>query len=219
MRSVSWTGAVGVAGLLGILAVPGAGRAEEMALAAGQTIRVTPPPKVDVPGVVSVSPKGEVTSSLPVVREGDGTVRLQLGEKTLCVPTRGTRVVGKLVSVDEKGITILRNQEPREVLVPREALAKVEVRPGLGATGVGMAVGAAAGFAAGWAVGNCHDIGCGPPSSAVLGVLFAFPAGAIGGLIGHAMDGGNWRPVSPERLRLVLAPRPRGAVAAVTVRF
>lgn len=206
----------GLAVLLGALVLPRAGFSEGLSeLSAGQKIRITPLDRIEIPDVISVQ-DGKVASKGPLHREDGGRLlAVEIGQKTLRVPTPGTTVVGKLVAVDEETITLLRDKAPREISVPKAAVARLEVGRGGQHRQLAIAGGAVAGLAIGAPVG-WHEGGWGAPAVAA---LFGAVGAAVGWQIGKACAGPHWEAVSPREWHLAIAPRRGGAVAMAMLSF
>ena len=140
-------------------------------------------------------------------------------------------LTGSLVSIDERGVTLLEGGGGRRVMALRD-VAGIAVSQKRGRRGkyalVGMTVGAVAGFAVG-AVTNgdgCQPspdnfcfFGPGPLfSDEESGALLAVPLAAIGAGIGALSGGEKWRGTGDPRLAVSVTARPGRLAAALTVR-
>ncbi len=186
-------------------------------VAPGDTVRLRPPARIEIPGVLSLD--SDRLQTRKSYKEKDGVVIVQDGDRTLHVPRPGRTLAGRLVAVTDEMVTV-RQGGGRTIDVPRLAVERLEVqRDGHGAAG--GVIGAVAGFALGYALGyamtkDCSSGWCFPEvAGAGAGLLLAIPAGAAGA----ALAGGKWEPVSTENLRVGVALRKDGATAGLTFRF
>jgi hypothetical protein len=216
--------ALGVATLLGALALPTASRcAEPVGVSRGQRIRLTPPRRVEIPGLITL--EGERRQATGQVREEDGgaLVVVESEGRTLHVPAPGRVLVGELVAADERSVTILRHASAKEITVPRQAIESMAVSTGhrsrwhgaaiLG--GVGLALGAALGAAA--ASGDDDMLSAGEVAAG-LGGLF----GLLGAGIGAAIPPGErWDIVDVGTVRVSCRPAlsGRGPGLSITLAF
>lgn len=210
MRVKRWNAKLGLGACVSVIASVSLFAEEPAPALAGSTVRITPPDRIEIPGVATLEP-GSVKGSF--VRLDDGqTVSVKVDQKHLHLPVPGTRPTGKLVAADEKTITVLWRDETR--VIPREAIATLEVRHDRSGDGpaLGVMAGVAAGVLTGVAIGNdsFEDL--------CLAVLLAVPGGFAGGAIA-SKDRKDWEVVAIEDVKLVVAPRRGGASARLSWSF
>ncbi len=198
-------------------AAPATSWSQSAAVAPGETVRLQAPDRIVIPGVLTL--EGGLLEAHNPYDDENGVVVVRDGDRTLHVPRPGERLTGQLVGVTDDFVT-LREGKDRTILVPRQAVQRLEVRRG-GHPARGALVGATAAFALGFAIGyvaeqDCTGWVCSPElAGAGLGLLLTIPgAGA-----GAAVAGGRWEPVSMENLRVGVALRRDGATAGVTFGF
>ncbi|SRR6266568_3291434 len=153
-------------------------------------------------------------------------IRVTTNSDIAGIAKAGTRLEGLLQSLDENSLVVARNSRSQPVIVPRAAIARLDVRERASSRGkaalIGAGVGLVAGVSTGVASGNdecasifknlCWSAG---QKAAIYSVL-TVPAGALLGLaFGH---GSQWQENVPvERLRLSFGAAPgRGLRLAVT---
>ncbi len=210
MMGKRWNAKLVLAACLGVIAAVSLFAEEPAQAVAGSTVRITPPDRIEIPGVATLAP-GSVKGSFVRVDDGQ-TVSVRVDEKLLHVPMPRTRPTGKLIAVDEKTITVLWRDETR--VIPREAIATLEVRHDRRGDGpaLGVMAGVAAGVLTGVAIGkdSFEDLG--------LAVLLAIPGAFAGGAL--ASSGRNdWEVVAIDDVKLVVAPRRGGASARLSWSF
>ncbi len=205
-----WKAKLGLVACASLVASVSLFAEEPLRPVAGSTIRITPPDRIEIPGVATLE-RGSVKGS--VVRlDGGQTVSVQVDEKRLHLPMPGTRPTGKLVAADDKTITVLWNNETRAI--PREAIARLEVRRNRSGDkpALGVILGLTTGVAAGVLIGN----------DAWADIAFAFVLGVPGAFVGGgiASKGRNdWEVVAIDDVKLVVAPQRGGASARLSWSF
>jgi hypothetical protein len=150
------------------------------------------------------------------------------------VKTAEATVVGTLLAQDDDRL-VVGTEDAGRIAVPRLAITSLEESHGrhsrgsrvLKGAGIGLATGAALGLIIGFGSG---DDTCRPGEyclllfdagdkatmgAAGLGVI----GGAVGALAGLALPRDRWERVDAPRLRLSVAPVPRGAAALLSVSF
>ena len=119
------------------------------------------------------------------------------------------------MNVTDRTVTILTDRKEL-VSIPREGLGQVEARRKKGHRLRGAAKGLVLLGLAGAIVGHDDGHGWGVSGSLAAGVLLA----PVGALVGAAvLDGGEWEPVDPGRMRLSLTPVAKGAGLSVSFGF
>jgi hypothetical protein len=143
----------------------------------------------------------------------------------------GTTLQGAVRSLDEKTLILERPGES-PVLVPRDAISRLDVRRRQSKKALGLGIGLLAGGAIGYAIGAATSgPGCqggetgfehlcalddlGKPVGAIVGVV----AGAVLGLV--VAPGAKWeKNVAFDRVRVGIGPRPhRGIGLSLSVTF
>ena len=139
------------------------------------------------------------------------------------------RITGSILSIDESSLTLKTKSGKGPLLVPFEAVTRVEVSRGRHSRGRWAAIGAAAGGAAlgiaGYATGeDCPEphynfiFGCsGRSGNAAVGFVLGAPLGALFGLM--IPPGERWQRTSLNRVSLSIAPAPRGIGVSVSLAF
>ena len=152
----------------------------------------------------------------------------------------GKRLVGTLLAMDEKTLTIAPGKGKGVLEVPRAAVTRIEVSRRPSRRGKGASIGFLAGLGAAVAIGIAAGDDCGSlpgpkeaddfvarlnrnlcmdtTETALLASILTIPAST---LIGMAAAGGErWGRTTPERLSLAVKPtRTGGLGAALSVRF
>ncbi len=190
-------------------------RSESATVSPGEMVRLRPPARIEIPDILRID-SGRLQTGKPF-EDRDGVVIVQDGDRTLHVPRPGKTLSGRLVAVTDELDTLLQGE--RTILVPRQAVERLEVRRRGHAT-IGALVGAAAGFAIGYAIGHESDerspgSGMRMDAGPGVGLLLAIP----GGVAGAVLAGEKWRPASIENVGVGVAVRRDGAAAGVSFRF
>jgi hypothetical protein len=138
------------------------------------------------------------------------------------------QLVGDLLGLDDHSLKLKVDEQsgPRDVLVPRATIVRLERSRARGTRGKGAGigllegavVGGVLGFAAG---GSCHgnEFLCFDRSATVpgLGLFFGAVGAGIGALAGH---GERWEDVPADRFRVAIGPvRGRGVTARLSFSF
>lgn len=161
-------------------------------------------------------------SPSPTEAQPSGTIT-EGARVRITAPEIQTRpIVGTLVGIEPGGLSLERDGDHRQELIPRTAVRKVEISAGRksntrkGAL-IGFTVGAAlaGAFALALASGD-WSVGGGELARAV-GILGGGGA-AVGGLLGAAIKTERWEESSPEQVRVSVVPAPGGGVG-VSVRL
>jgi hypothetical protein len=179
-----------------------------------------------------------ILSVAAAVALADDTVQLASGTRVrVTVRTGGGRLVGTVLALDDKHLTLLGGVIPTpsrglELQVPgktdtsvlrREDITKVDVSAGRRSRGRGALIGAAFGAGAGALIGLAS--GSDDPNSfirlsagekAALVALVLAPIGAVVGAVGHPAE--RWKELPKDRILLSLVPV-RGRGAAVSLAF
>jgi hypothetical protein len=137
------------------------------------------------------------------------------------VTTQEKRVVGQLVSLDEKSLSVRLKDEDAPRVYPRTEIESLDISAGRGSRGRGALYGAligALGGAVALAADNSDDSLFTDGEAAAIGALFFAPIGAVVGLAVPPRE--RWKDVPLEGVRLTVRPVPgRGAGVFVTVSF
>ena len=99
--------------------------AQEPPIPAGRRIRVTTASAVVVPGVLTMN-RNELRTQLPILASDRHSVTLDTGANgPLTVQKPGTRTAGTLASFDHEALVLVA--EGRPMLIPRDAIAVIEL--------------------------------------------------------------------------------------------
>lgn len=212
--------ALGVATLLGALALPTASPcAGPVEASRGQRIRITPPQRVEIPGVLTLE-SGRRRLTGPVREEDNGAIVVVESEgRVLHVPVPGRVLVGKLIAADERSVTIVVDSSPRHITVPRLAIESIAVRTGRHSRWRGAAIGGGVGLVLGLAAGAAGGGGEDPlfsrgQSAAMAGGLFAVLGAGIGAAI---PPGERWEIAKVDAARVSCRPALSGGGAALFI--
>ncbi len=211
--------------LIGPVALPASASCAEPAVAArGQTVRLTSPQRIEIPGVLTLEGGRRLATGSVREESGGALLVVESEGRMLHVPVPGRPLVGQLVTVDERSVTVSR--DAKQLTVPREAIESLAVRTGhpsrwrgagFGAL-IGFGVGAAIGFAAGDdPEGTWFGMSAGEKAVGLGGLL------AIAGtLVGVAVaPGERWEVVDLGTVRVSCGPvlSRRGPGLALTLAF
>ena len=145
------------------------------------------------------------------------------------------RLVGRLVAANDGSLTVALDN--KTVVVPRQALTRLEVsrRPGRKArgAGIGFLVGAASGALLGYSEGRrgyalpvcsflppCDSFGHEYDYRANDAISYGLLLGALGAGFGAAVaPGERWEAVGTDRVRVHVSPARRGAGLMVALSF
>jgi hypothetical protein len=162
--------------------------AQEDALVSGRTrVRVTTGPEVrlDAFRVTKSYTRGNTVS------EDERSVTLELQGRTLTLPRPEAEIVGTLESVDDSTLTLVPRNGGRPIVIPRDAIAKLERRGGSrGAAAQGAVFGGLSLSALVFA--GCKGLGgCSREDRWEIGRGIAVAAG-VGALVGAAIRSDKW---------------------------
>jgi len=135
------------------------------------------------------------------------------------------QLVGKLLTLDDKNLSLRVEDEMEPRILPREQITGLAVSTGRRSRGRGALIGGGIGAAVGAAIGIAtadESSGFGPSWSSGEGALVgAVLIGSIGALIGLAIPPGErWKDMPLNGVRLTLRPVPgRGAGVFLSVAF
>ena len=165
-----------------------------------------------------------ILSLAAAVALADDTVQLATGTRVrVTVPTGGGRLVGTVLALDDKKLTLQVPGKTDTTVLRREDITKVEVSAGRRSRGGGALIGAAIGAGAGALIGlaaGSDDPGTFIRISAGGKALFAaIVLAPIGAVVGAAVHPGErWKELPKDRIRLSLVPV-SGRGAAVSLAF
>lgn len=160
---------------------------------------------------------------------------LQTNARVRVTELAGRRLVGRLVAAGDTSVTVALRD--KTVVVPHEALTKLEVsrRPSRKAwgAGIGLLVGAASGALIGYAEGRkgyappscvpllpCDDVGQDYDHRADDAISYALVFGALGaGIGGAAAPGDRWETVGVGRIGVRVLPARHGAGLTLALSF
>jgi hypothetical protein len=139
-------------------------------------------------------------------------------------------IVGTLITIDAKKVTVKRATASETVAIPRDAIAQLQISLKASGKRRGAAIGALAGAGVGAAIGLALGEDCGAPDAYLICYSRGATAAALGlsGLaIGSALGavvapGEKWEAEDAERLKARLTPvlGPRGRIGlVVALRF
>jgi hypothetical protein len=200
--------------LLGLLASASLAEAAEMALPVGTRIRV----QTDNPPWTENKHSREVAG--PIVRQDENSLTFvpPEGGEPITGTKRGRWLCGELVSSDPSFVTVKLPRSGEVLRVPSPLVSRFEVYK-KGAKGRAVAIGTLAGgsFLAVLAY-TTHErswfVTRGQST-----VLAAAGGAFYGALLGAGVDGYGFEPVDVPRVRIQVAPVPRGAGGQVTIGF
>jgi hypothetical protein len=201
-------------------------RAEDaLGLSPGATVRITPAPRVEIPGVIALDAGHVAGTTGSYERKGDLVV-VQSGEQVLYLPLPGKLLRGEYAGVRGESILIRRRGSPDLIAVPRQAIARLEMQTSKGHTVAGLLGGAIAGFGFGYGLCKSSDSCLG--MEGLTGAFYALPLALIGGAAGSVE---KWKVVSTDKLGVTITPafvtgqraddgrRAAGASVAIGLRF
>jgi hypothetical protein len=170
-------------------------------LAAGARVRVTAAESFTIPGVAVVG-RNRIEGAFET-RDAEAVTTRDRDGRLLTLPLPDIQLSGTLMSEDEATINILRPGGEDPLVIPRAAIARLDVRrPGMKksvAKGIvlgflgGLAVGAAYGFVGHPPFDHAYEASVGEEALGY-GLVFSLPGMLIGGTMGAGRDGG-WREV------------------------
>jgi hypothetical protein len=165
-----------------------------------------------------------ILSLAAAVALADDTVRLASGTRVrVTVPTGGGRLVGTVLALDDKNLTLQVPGKTDTAVLRREDITELFVSAGRRSRGRGALIGAAIGAGAGALIGlaagsddRSNFIRFSAGQKAVLFGIVLAPIGALVGAAGHPAE--RWKELPKDRIRLSLAPV-SGRGAAVSLAF
>jgi hypothetical protein len=147
--------------------------------------------------------------------------RVRLSARTIAKVT-----TGRLLEVGPDGLKIQLADRPDPIEVPLTSVTRLERSLGRrSSAGKGALIGTLVGAGAGAALvvaASGSDSDCDGPCAgyaAVLGAAFAGAGALVGAISGALITTERWEAVSLGHIGVSMAPRPRGAALAVSVRF
>jgi hypothetical protein len=208
--------------VLAVLTVAGPALAaddEAPTLATGATLRIKAPKTLEIPGLLSAA-EGKVTWTAVSV-PGDKSrlaARLDGSPELIAVPQPGESLRARLISVDPAGLVVTLERSGERVMIPREAIARLEVSRGPASRPKRALLGAAIGLGVGLALAGvtsagCEGWGCSTSTAALFGTPLLGLAGGVGGLIS---PGERWQTFPRDQPLTRSANRPQGGLG---VRF
>jgi hypothetical protein len=213
---------------IALLLLASVAEAGESALSPGTRIRLMTgvPPWTEAGGVRRLPSRA--------LREDEDSITLQApgAEEALTWTKKGQWLVGELVSVDDRHLTVRLSRKGQTLRVSADRVSRLEISKG-GNRARGGFLGAGIGMIS-LAIlaslpdpcphrGSTHGSDFGSfcifdrSDSAALG---AISGTVLGGLIGFSAGGERWRPVREPRFRVSLAPTAKGGAGfSVAMRF
>ena len=165
-------------------------------LTAGATLRIKAPKTLDIPGVLTAT-EGKVTWTAVSVPGDESRLaaRLDGSSELIAVPQPGESLRARLISVDPAGLVVTLERSGERVMIPREAIARLEVSRGPASRPKRALLGAAIGLGVGLALAGVTSAGCeGWDCSTSTVVLFGTPLlGLAGGVAGLVSPGERWQ--------------------------
>jgi hypothetical protein len=144
------------------------------------------------------------------IQETGDFLTVNLDQQVLHIPRK--TLVGRLVATDAQLLTLMRGGE--QLTIPRAAVGTLEVSRRQGNWGYSV-IGPVIGGLVGTAVANSGKDRC-AFGSCLAGPVIGAPLGALmGGLAGRE----KWEEASAGKVRVALAPAPRGVSVPLAVRF
>jgi hypothetical protein len=194
-------------------------------LPAGTVVRILAPKTIDIPGILSAT-EGRTAWSAPEI-PGDHSrlaAKIDAWPEVMAVPQPGGLLHGTIVSVDAAGLVVTLDARKETVRIPKEAVARLDVRRGSGSRGTHALIGAAVGLGltgalVGFAGANCQAYDCGR-GVAVGGVFYGAVLGLSGALVGAILPPGDrWEEVPRGKVFLSLGPAGHGLGLRASLRF
>ena len=165
-----------------------------------------------------------ILSLAAALARADDTVQLASGTRVrVTVPTGGGRLVGTVLALDDKNLTLQVSGKPDTTVLRREDITKVAVSAGRRSRGRGALIGAALGAGAavfiGLAAGSDDSgtfIAFSAGQKALLAAIVLVPIEAVIGAAVHPPE--RWKELPKDRIRLSFTPV-SGRGAAVSLAF
>lgn len=187
-------------------------------LSPGARVRIIAAQAFEIPDAFEATPEAwkerfgkNDRGVITVTREGE--------EQTLTLPRPGKALKGRLLSLDEKTITLQLDGETSPSRIPRKAIERVQV--GYRSRGNAILRGAGIGGLVG-AVGGAIAVASGEnldPQAAAAPFVYGTLGGILGAVVGAAMPVERWQDAKPGAVQLGLAPQRRGMGVSLSVKF
>jgi hypothetical protein len=187
-----------------------AGADDLTGLAPGARVKIMAPEHVEVPGLIDVFGT-TVRSAGHFERRGDLLVNTD-DCTTTAVPWPRATIVGDYQGATADAIALRLKNEDAVVLIPRPAIAQMEVRTRKGSRLLLGFAGALTGFMVGRQALSCHEIVCIPGAG---GVVLALPGALLGAWAGGALE--RWELVQAGNVRVSMVPPPLARATGVAV--